>query len=154
MRLLSTNILRLTWAAITADPSASARQIAAQLDTGYQYGDISAALRQLVAAGYIGDRPEQGAPRPIFLPFSADVEQLRQSAPPPPRPRVLPTPTRPAPPPVAREYRCAIRLTPEAHATIEAARHPGESDEAVINRVLAAALPVAADIDEFGETGR
>lgn len=146
MRLLSSHILRLTWAAITADPSASARQIAAQLDTGYGYGDISAALRQLVMAGYIGDRPGQGAPRPIFLPFSADVEQLRQSTPPP---RTAALPQRPEPAPMAREYKRTIRLTESAYATVEAARRGDESDESVINRVLAAVLPVAADIDVF-----
>lgn len=79
MKVLSLRILRLTWAAITANPNASARQIAAQLDTGYQYGDVSAALRQLVLAGYIGDRPARYAPRPIFLPFAADIARLRDS---------------------------------------------------------------------------
>lgn len=47
------------------------------ISTGYQYGDIAAALQQLVMAGYIGDRPDRCAPRPIFLPFSADIELLR-----------------------------------------------------------------------------
>ena len=81
MKVLSPRILRMTWAAITANPNASAREIAAQLNTGYQYGDVSAALRQLVMAGYIGERPARYAPRPIFLPFAADIARLRDSTP-------------------------------------------------------------------------
>jgi hypothetical protein len=65
----STRILRLTWAAVTADPNASARQIADRLGTGYHYGVVAAALRQLVAAGYIGERPAAGVARPIVIPF-------------------------------------------------------------------------------------
>lgn len=146
MRTLSVRILRLTWAAVTADPRASARQIAAQLHTGYGYGDITGALHQLVAAGYIGERPGRGAPRPIFLPFSANVEQLRQSTPPP---RMAALPQRPEPTPMVHEYKRTIRLTESAYATVEAARRDNESDEAVINRVLAAVLPVAAELDDL-----
>ncbi len=75
MTKLSPRILRLTWAAITADPNASARQIADRLGTGYYYGAIAQALRELVQAGYIGERPAAGVARPILVPFV--VEQLR-----------------------------------------------------------------------------
>lgn len=69
MRHTSTRLVRRTWAAVTANPAASARQLADDLGIGGNYTNVSLALRVLVAAGYIGERPARGAPRPIYLPF-------------------------------------------------------------------------------------
>ena len=137
----SIRYLRMVWAAITAQPEASARQIAATLATGYSYGDVSSALRQLVAAGYISDPPARGAPRTIYLPFSASLDDLRQA---PSYPRTIPPP--PPPPRAAAAHIARLGLTAEARQTIDTARRPGESDAQVINRILESVLAFAADV--------
>lgn len=138
MRTLGASILRRVWAVVTVNPAASARQIAVHLGTGYDYSDIALALRALVQAGYIGEPPARCAPRPIFLPFVVDSERTSP---------ILSAPTAVVERPST--HKRTIRLDECAYAAVEAARRGRETDEAVINRVLAAVLPVAAELDDL-----
>ncbi len=63
----STTRIRAVWAAVTRQPNASVRELAAELRIGY--GRVAESLRALAAFGYIEIAPGRTRARRIVVPF-------------------------------------------------------------------------------------
>lgn len=66
---LTTPCVRAVWAAVSAAPQATAKELATQ--TRIPYGRVAAALRMLRDAGYIDFAPCTAHARRIIVPFVA-----------------------------------------------------------------------------------
>lgn len=66
-RTISIRRVRLVWAAVSAHPQATIRELATVV--GFEYGDVARALRVLENAGYIEHPHNVNRARRILMPY-------------------------------------------------------------------------------------